>query len=340
LQRLAEWWTGLDKPQREGVGIGAVLLFAIAAWIAIATTMHPTWQPLALYGISALIVLASTGLGFILPQDHRQRARVAVGTLIGVVLLLSFLDYAAVQPLPENKNSPSSSSSADSRAVALLTRPSPRQRHAFPLRTASASPRVVHAATPVPQERPPIVVIATMPAATVRPIPTPHPATARPTAMPSPTPLAVTFSQITAQMSPNPSESGQPVTYHFRVGYETHNDAGAEVLFTSCTVYSFLPGNTDPLDAANIVRGRFSVERSKTCTWNVIPLPPGDKGTAWVYESNISSDMNDSLKRRTLVLYYAGEMRLHVASDKERIIPICGSTFGDPEVYHCLQRHP
>ena len=76
--RVAKWWTGLEKPQKEGLGLGAALMCFLAIWIGAITALKPTWQlfqTAVALGSLLFVIAASVGLSLVLPRDSRTRRR-------------------------------------------------------------------------------------------------------------------------------------------------------------------------------------------------------------------------------------------------------------------------
>jgi hypothetical protein len=102
---LAEWWSGLEKPQREGIGLGALLLFAVPLWITLVVAMHPTWQTFQagfLVFASVAIIAAAIGLTFVLPPTNVGRL-VAFGLVLPFLVILGLITAKAIVPTPEDR---------------------------------------------------------------------------------------------------------------------------------------------------------------------------------------------------------------------------------------------
>jgi len=97
---LARWWNALDKPQREGVGLGAILLFAVGLWTTLVVALHPTWylfQTITAIACLAVIVVTAIGLALILPRSMAMRWVAVSGTAL-LLMLPIVITYRAVFP--------------------------------------------------------------------------------------------------------------------------------------------------------------------------------------------------------------------------------------------------
>jgi hypothetical protein len=164
--------------------------------------------------------------------------------------------------------------------------------------------------------------------------PTPSAAVARLLTNVTPTPFPVTFPSIWAEASPNPVLSGRPPTMHFRVAYALNNQSGQDISVASCSNFMLQYTTTDALIAAHNMREAYRSRKTPGCGDEYTPLANGQVGTEYVAQGDIFVPSYLAVEQHNLVLYYAGEISVRLASGDSERLDICGFTYGD-EIYMC-----
>ncbi len=164
LHKAAEWWRGLDDLQKQGVGLGAILFAGFFFYVALATAMHPSWQPIALVCTSVLIVFCAAGLAFTLSKKERRiAATLCMLFIAGAVAAVS--DYAVLKPAEADKIA-ANEGATPTPTPSFTPSPKPTRTPRGPSSIVStAPPRIVYLPTMLPAPM-------THPTVTPRPTPT------------------------------------------------------------------------------------------------------------------------------------------------------------------------